>query len=192
MKGKVVMSTRAQNFNLQFAQGDECYAVLTGLDRAKDAAQFCMEQMAAFSERFDRLRRNMGMTKDTVTIEHMALVDGLADSYLFDCLIYWLDEVIEEDIVEGEIVHPAGYVEEAVVALQKMQHGAQSVTMSEEASWEIQEVSELVEVLEKDKFEAASAVLERAQALLPRNACYHGVEGHDHSGLQTVTPRGNA
>ena len=41
-------------FNLRFVAGDECYAVLTGLDSSVSAAQFGMDQMAAFGSRFDQ------------------------------------------------------------------------------------------------------------------------------------------
>ena len=40
-------------FNLRFGAGDECEAVLTGLDRSRSAVQFQLDQMDAFANRFD-------------------------------------------------------------------------------------------------------------------------------------------
>ena len=47
----------SSNFNLHFSAGDECYAVLTGLDRSRMEAQAASEQLGEFVIRFDQLRR---------------------------------------------------------------------------------------------------------------------------------------
>ena len=165
-------------FNLRFNAGDECYAVLTGLDRSRSAAQFEMDQMEAFGSRFDQLRRKV--VDGSVTLDRNAMFEGLADLYILDTLIYWLDEVIEENVFEGEVLHPKAVVDEAVTALKALRDGAPSVTMCEEATWEIQECAELVEQIEIEKLEATQSVFERAMKLLPANACWHGIEGHNH------------
>ena len=171
-----------QIFNLRFNAGDECYAVLTGLDRALNAAQFEMDQMAAFGSRFDQLRRKI--VNGSVTFDSTAMFEGLCDSCILDILdtlIYWLDEVIEENVIDGQVLHPKAVVDEAVTALKTLKDGAKSVSMCQEATWEIQECSELVEQIESEKLEAAQSVFDRAKGQLPPNACWHGVEGHNHT-----------
>ena len=169
----------SSNFNLHFSAGDECYAVLTGLDRSRSAARFETEQMAAFGSRFDQLRRKV--VDGSVTLERNEMFEDLADTPILDTLIYWLDEVIEEDVIDGEVLHPKAVVDEAVTALKSLRDGAKSVSMCQEATWEIQECSELVEQVESEKLEAAQSVFDRAKGQLPPNACWHGIEGHNHS-----------
>ena len=166
-------------FNLRFIAGDECYAVLNGLDRSRSAAQFEMDQMDAFGSRFDQLRRKV--VDGSVSLDRNAMFEGLADLYILDTLIYWLDEVIEENVIDGEVLHPKAMVDEAVTALKALRDGAQSVTMCDEATWEIQDCAELVEQLEREKLETTQSVFERAMKLLPANACWHGIEGHNHA-----------
>ncbi len=168
-----------QIFNLRFNAGDECEAVLTGLDRSRSAAQFEMDQMDAFGSRFDQLRRKV--VDGSVSLDRNAMFEGMADLYILDTLIYWLDEVIEENVIDGEVLHPKAMVDEAVTALKALRDGAQSVTMCDEATWEIQDCAELVEQLEREKLEATQSVFERAMKLLPANACWHGIEGHNHT-----------
>jgi hypothetical protein len=166
-------------FNLEFSAGDECYAVLTGLDRSKMAAQLDSEQMSEFANRFDELRRKV--VDGSVTLERNEMFEGLNDHYILDTLINWLDVVIEEDVVDGGVSHPKAVVDEAVMALKRLRDGEKSVTMCKGATWEIQECAELVEQVEHDNLKAARSVFERAKGQLPPNACWHGVEGH--SGL---------
>ncbi len=168
-----------QIFNLRFNAGDECYAVLTGLDRSRSAAQFEMDQMDAFGSRFDQLRRKV--VDGSVSLDRNAMFEGLADLYILDTLIYWLDEVIEENVIDGQVLHPKAVVDEAVTALKALKDGAKSVSMCQEATWEIQECSELVEQIESEKLEAAQSVFGRAKGQLPPNACWHGIEGHNHT-----------
>ena len=165
-------------FYLNFSAGDECYVVLTGLDRALNAAQFEMDQMAAFGSRFDQLRRKV--VDGSVTFDRNTLFEDLNDDYILDTLIYWLGEVIEEDVIDGEVLHPEAVVDEAVTALKSLRDGAKSVSMCQEATWEIQECSELVEQVESEKLEAAQSVFDRTKGQLPPNACWHGIEGHSH------------
>jgi len=169
-------------FYLTFAAGDECFAVLTGLDRSIRAAQFEKDGMDAFGSRFDQLRRKV--VNGSVTFDRTAMFEDVCNSCALDTLdtlIYWLDEVIEEDVVDGEVLHPKEAVNEAVTALKALRNGAHSVTMREEATWEIQECAELVEQIETEKLEAAQVVFNRAKDQLPPNACWHGIEGHGHA-----------
>ena len=166
-----------QIFNLRFIAGDECFAVLTGLYRSRSAAQNKLDQMEAFGRRFDQLRRKV--VDGSVSLERNEMFEGLAEPNILKCLIYWLDEIIEEDVFEGDVLHPKAAVDEAVTALKAFRDRAPSVTMCEEAAWEIQDCAVLVEQIEKEKLEATQAVLERALRLLPADACWHGIEGHN-------------
>ncbi len=106
------------------------------------------------------------------------MFEGLDDVYILDTLIYWLDEIVEEDVFDGEIMHPKAAVDEAVTALKALRDRAPSVTMCEEAAWEIQFYEVPLCIFTIDKLEAAQAVYERAIDLLPANSCLHGIEGH--------------
>ncbi len=152
-----------QIFNLRFNAGDECYAVLTGLDRALNAAQFEMDQMAAFGSRFDQLRRKI--VNGSVTFDSTAMFEGLCDSCILeilDTLIFWLDEIVAEYVIDVVITHPKAAVDEAVTALKAFRDRAPSVTMCEEAAWEIQDCANLLWTYNINKLEAAQAVYERA------------------------------
>ena len=169
-----------QIFNLRFNAGDECYAVLTGLDRSRSAAQFEMDQMEAFLSRFNHLRSKVSC--GSVTFDRNAMFEGLNDRYILDTLIHLLDEVIEENVIIcGEVYHPKAMVDEAETALRSLRDGAKSVTMREEATWEILECAELTSFFESEKLKAAQAVYERAMKQLPANACWWGIEGHNHT-----------
>ena len=109
------------------------------------------------------------------------MFEGLDDVYILDTLIYWLDEIVEEDVIDGDIMHPKAAVDEAVTALKALRDGTSSVTMCEAAAWEIQFYEVQVWSFHTDKLEAAQAVYERAMKLLPANACLHGIEGHNHT-----------
>ena len=108
------------------------------------------------------------------------MFEDINDCCILDTLIYWLDEIIEENVIDGEVLHPKAVVDEAVRVLKSLKDGAKSVTMCQEAAWEIQDCAELVEQIETEKLEAAQAVFDRAKDQLPPNACWHGIEGHGH------------
>ena len=165
-------------FNLRFVAGDECHAVSTGLDRSRMEAQAASEQLGEFVIRFDQLRRKF--VNGSVPFDRNAMFEDINDCCILDTLIYWLDEIIEENVIDGEVSHPKAVVDEAVTALKSLKDGAKSVTMCQEAAWEIQDCAELVEQIETEKLEAAQAVFDRAKDQLPPNACWHGIEGHGH------------
>ena len=172
-------------FNLRFGAGDECEAVLTGLDRSRSAVQFQLDQMDAFGNRFDQLRRKV--VDGSVSLDRGAMFEGLDDVYILDTLIYWLDEIFEEDVIDGVIMHPKAAVDEAVTALKALRDCASSVTMCEEATWEIQSFEGMLGIYGTDKLEAAQAVYERAMKLLPANSCLQGIEGHGVERVDNAT-----
>ncbi len=167
-------------FNLNFSAGDECYVVLSGLDRSRSAAHFEVHQLDAFSSRFDQLRRKV--VDGSVTLDRKAMFEDLHDKYLLDTLIYWLDEIIDENVIDGEVLHPKAAVDEAVAALKSLRDGGLSVTMGEAAALEIQDCTEFLWFDETDRFKAAQSLFDRAKDQLPPNACSHGIEGHNHEG----------
>jgi hypothetical protein len=169
-------------FNLHFSAGDECYAVLTGLDRSVSATQFEMDRMDAFGSHFGQLRR--GAVNGSVTFDRTVMFEGFCDSCIIDILdtlIYCLDEVIEEYVVNDEVVHPRTMVDEAATALKRLRKGAKSVTMCEEAAWEIELCTMEFGDFWSMRLKTAQAVLDRAKAQLPPNACWLGIEGHNHT-----------